>query len=87
MIPHFFEKKSDLRKWFIKHHEDETELLVGFYKVATGKPPSANARKKNQPFTLTKKKRWISQNPMSSNLRPINPHGNFLSYRRHGTAK
>jgi uncharacterized protein YdeI (YjbR/CyaY-like superfamily) len=38
MIPHFFEKKSDLRKWFIKHHEDETELLVGFYKVATGKP-------------------------------------------------
>ncbi|MBV4358383.1 YdeI/OmpD-associated family protein [Pinibacter aurantiacus] len=36
--PVFFEKKSDFRKWLQKNHKKETELLVGFYKVGSGKP-------------------------------------------------
>ncbi|KAA5532520.1 bacteriocin-protection protein [Taibaiella lutea] len=38
MAPVFFEKQSGFRKWLKQHHEKETELLVGFYKVDSGKP-------------------------------------------------
>jgi uncharacterized protein YdeI (YjbR/CyaY-like superfamily) len=38
MNPTFFAKQSDFRKWLEKNHEKETELLVGFYKVDSGKP-------------------------------------------------
>ena len=37
MTPTFFAKPSDFRKWLKKNHKKETELLVGFYKVGTGK--------------------------------------------------
>src|SRR6185436_19312812 len=38
MTPTFFAKPSDFRKWLQKNHKKETELLVGFYKVGSGKP-------------------------------------------------
>ena len=38
MTPKFFAKPSDFRKWLLKNHKKETELLVGFYKVDSGKP-------------------------------------------------
>ena len=38
MSPTFFAKQSDFRKWLTKHFNKETELLVGFYKVSSGKP-------------------------------------------------
>src|SRR5260221_18982 len=38
MIPTFFAKQPDFRKWLEKNHKKETELLVGFYKVGSGKP-------------------------------------------------
>jgi uncharacterized protein YdeI (YjbR/CyaY-like superfamily) len=38
MTPIFFAKQSDFRKWLQKNHKKETELLVGFYKVNSGKP-------------------------------------------------
>ena len=34
----FFEKQADFKKWLIKNHKNEKELLVGFYKVNSGKP-------------------------------------------------
>ena len=37
-IPTFFVKPSDFRKWLQKNHKKKTELLVGFYKVGSGKP-------------------------------------------------
>ena len=36
--PIFFPKQSDLRRWFEINHKKEKELLVGYYKVSTGKP-------------------------------------------------
>src|SRR5580765_5571198 len=36
-IPTFFAKQSDFRKWLQKNNKKETELLVGFYKVGSGK--------------------------------------------------
>ncbi len=36
--PTFFATPADFRRWLEKHHEDERELLVGFYKKGSGKP-------------------------------------------------
>ncbi len=38
MLPTFFPLQSDFRKWLLKNHKKETSLLVGFYKVGSGKP-------------------------------------------------
>ncbi len=36
-MPVFFAKQSDFRKWLAINHMKESELLVGFYKVGSGK--------------------------------------------------
>jgi uncharacterized protein YdeI (YjbR/CyaY-like superfamily) len=36
--PLFFACPADWRAWLEKHHQDHDELLVGFYKKASGKP-------------------------------------------------
>jgi uncharacterized protein YdeI (YjbR/CyaY-like superfamily) len=38
MEPRFFASGKDFRKWLQANHEKEKELLVGFYKVGSGKP-------------------------------------------------
>ena len=38
MSAHFFKDAAEARRWFQAHHARETELLVGFWKVGTGKP-------------------------------------------------
>ena len=38
MTPVFFPQQSDFRKWLTKNHKKESELVVGFYKVNSGKP-------------------------------------------------
>lgn len=38
MNPIFFESQEQFREWLEKYHETETELIVGYYKVHTGKP-------------------------------------------------
>ncbi len=38
MNPIFFAKQSDFRKWLQKNYKKEKELLVGYYKVGSGKP-------------------------------------------------
>jgi len=38
MIPIFFSNQQEFRKWLAKNHKKETELIVGYYKVGTGKP-------------------------------------------------
>ena len=36
--PRFFRTPAELRQWFKQHHATENELLVGYYKVSSGKP-------------------------------------------------
>jgi uncharacterized protein YdeI (YjbR/CyaY-like superfamily) len=36
--PIFFATPADFRDWLDRHHETESELLVGFYRKDTGKP-------------------------------------------------
>ena len=38
MTPTFFSTQEKFRAWLEKHHQTETELLVGFYKVKSKKP-------------------------------------------------
>ena len=38
MKPTFFSKQSDFKKWLEKNNAEKTELVVGFYKVGSGKP-------------------------------------------------
>jgi len=38
MTPTFFPTQEKFRAWLEKHHQKETELLVGFYKVNSKKP-------------------------------------------------
>jgi uncharacterized protein YdeI (YjbR/CyaY-like superfamily) len=37
MKPKFFKSSADFREWLEKNHATETELMVGFYKVGSGK--------------------------------------------------
>ena len=36
--PKFFKTQAAFRKWLEKYHESKDELIVGYYKKATGKP-------------------------------------------------
>ena len=38
MTPTFFASQVEFREWLEKNYETESELLVGFYKVKTGRP-------------------------------------------------
>ncbi len=38
MSPNFFSNPSEFRNWLSENHKTETELLVGYFKVSTGKP-------------------------------------------------
>ena len=38
MDAHYFKTPAEFRKWLEKNHTMATEVLVGFYKVHTGKP-------------------------------------------------
>lgn len=38
MEPVFFASEAELRAWFEKHHADEAELFIGYYKKHTGTP-------------------------------------------------
>ena len=38
MAPRFFTTRAAFRAWLERHHADEDELLVGFYKKGSGRP-------------------------------------------------
>lgn len=38
MTATFFATQAEFRKWLEKHHKKEKELIVGYYKVSSGKP-------------------------------------------------
>ena len=38
MNPVFFAAPAEFRNWLEDHHQTETELIVGFYKVGSGRP-------------------------------------------------
>lgn len=37
MTPNFFTTQNEFRRWLSKHHKSATELIVGFYRIDSGK--------------------------------------------------
>jgi len=46
--PTFFATPAAFRAWLRKHHKSEKELIVGFYKKATGKPSGLSPRSRKR---------------------------------------
>lgn len=44
----FFNSPDEFRKWLEAYHESEIELIVGYYKVGTGKPSMTWSQSVNQ---------------------------------------
>jgi len=38
MTPVFFSHQNEFREWLERNHDSESELVVGYYKVGTGRP-------------------------------------------------
>jgi len=38
MNPEYFQNQNEFREWLEKNHNKESEIIVGYYKVGTGKP-------------------------------------------------
>ena len=38
MKPDYFKDQFEFRQWLAENHADKNELLVGIYKISTGKP-------------------------------------------------
>jgi uncharacterized protein YdeI (YjbR/CyaY-like superfamily) len=38
MNPVFFQNQNEFRKWLVKNHNKKSEVIVGYYKIRTGKP-------------------------------------------------
>jgi uncharacterized protein YdeI (YjbR/CyaY-like superfamily) len=38
MNPVYFQDQNEFRKWLENNHDKESEIIVGYYKVGTGKP-------------------------------------------------
>ena len=38
MNPVYFQDQDEFRKWLEMNHNKESEIIVGYYKVGTGKP-------------------------------------------------
>jgi len=38
MNPEYFKDQNEFRKWLEKNHKKESEIIVGYHKVGTGKP-------------------------------------------------
>ena len=36
--PRFFKTQDDFRRWLARHHKTKSKLIVGYYKVGSGKP-------------------------------------------------
>lgn len=36
MTPRFFRSSAELERWLVAHHETESEIVLGFYKVGSG---------------------------------------------------
>jgi len=50
----FFKTQSEFRKWLEENHDRETELIVGYYKVGSGRPSMTWSQSVDQALCLKK---------------------------------
>lgn len=78
--PIFFPKQSDLRKWFEKNYKKEKEILVGFYKVSSGKPSITWSQSVDEALCfgwIDGIRRSVDKGSYSIRFTPRNPKSNW----------
>lgn len=80
MNPKFFPTQTDFRKWLEENHASESELLVGFYKVGTGKPSMSWSESVDQALCfgwIDGVRRKVDEESYSIRFTPRRPHSNW----------
>jgi uncharacterized protein YdeI (YjbR/CyaY-like superfamily) len=76
----FFTSQKELRKWFQKNHEKETELFLGYYKVHTKKPSVTWSQSVDEAICfgwIDGIRRSIDENSYYIRFTPRNPKSNW----------
>ena len=60
MEPVFFANQFEFRKWLKKNYKTQTEILVGFYKVGSGKTTHWVMRAKQEDTKLKRLEKLIA---------------------------
>ncbi len=80
MLPTFFAKQSDLRKWFEKNHDKKTELIVGYYKIGSGIPSITWSQSVDEALCfgwIDSVRRSIDKNSYQNRFTPRKPSSNW----------
>lgn len=80
IIPLFFESNNDFRKWLEENHQTKTELLVGYYKVNSGKPSMKWAESVDEAICfgwIDGIRKSVDEESYSIRFTPRNPKSNW----------
>jgi uncharacterized protein YdeI (YjbR/CyaY-like superfamily) len=76
----YFANQTEFREWLDKNHKKETEIIVGFYKVGTGKPSLTWPQSVDQALCfgwIDGIRRSIDQDSYSIRFTPRRPGSNW----------
>ena len=76
----FFNNQHEFRAWLEKHHQVETEVLAGYYKVKTGKPSMTWSESVDQAICfgwIDGIRRSIDEESYSIRFTPRKPNSNW----------
>jgi uncharacterized protein YdeI (YjbR/CyaY-like superfamily) len=81
-MPTFFETPEQFRAWLEEHHENESELLVGFYRKGSGRPSITWPESVDEALCfgwIDGIRRGIDQDSYSIRFTPRKPTSNWSS--------
>lgn len=80
MKPKFFPTQQDFRRWLEENHDKETELIVGFYKVKSGKTSMTWSEAVDQALCfgwIDGVRRKVDEESYSNRFTPRRPNSNW----------
>ena len=80
MNPLFFKTPSHFRKWLEKNHDKQTEVIVAFYKVGSGKPSLTWSEAVDQAICfgwIDSVRKSIDEHSYSNRFTPRKPKSNW----------
>ncbi|MGI8882617.1 MAG: YdeI/OmpD-associated family protein [Pyrinomonadaceae bacterium] len=80
MKPKFFPTQEDFRRWLEENHMSETELIVGFYKVGSGKTSMSWSEAVDQAICfgwIDGVRRKVNEESYSNRFTPRRPNSNW----------
>jgi uncharacterized protein YdeI (YjbR/CyaY-like superfamily) len=78
--PQFFASSDELRAWFVSHHDTADELVVGMWKVGTGRPSVTWSEAVDQALCfgwIDGVRRRIDEHAFSNRFTPRRPRSNW----------